>query len=271
MFSYRELRPHRPLDRFVRCFWFLEGEAPESDGAPEKILPDGCMEIVIHVGAPFCRVRDGVARTQSTAFLVGQLTGCLLLEPRGRVQVMGVRFTPSGTSAFLPFDLSAIQDEEVTVDELWDAHGRSLQEAVTNAGSDEERVRLVERFLLGRLSSRNVDHRLDEAVRLIQRNEPGTTVAGISRRVGLCERQLERLFLRKIGLNPKALLRTVRFQNLLQRARTGAARGGATLAVDCGFSDQAHLIREFKRFAGEPPEKFLGRDHALYQFFAPDV
>jgi AraC-like DNA-binding protein len=268
MFSYRELRPHRPLDRFIRCFWFLKGDAAESNGEPQKILPDGCMEIVIHIGAPFRRVRDAVVQTQPRAFLVGQLTECFLLEQRGFVHVMGVRFTPPGTSAFLPFDLSDIQDEEVTVEELWGTRGRSLQEAVINANSDDERVRLVENFMLGQFSGRDFDNRLEEAVRIMQRNQAGTTVAGISKRVGWCERQFERQFMRKIGMSPKALLRTVRFQNLLQLARSGEATGWASLAVDCGFSDQAHLIREFKRFSGEPPEMFLRRDHALYEFFA---
>jgi len=268
MFSYRELRPHRPLDRFIRCFWFLRGDAAELHGEPQKILPDGCMEIVIHLGAPFRRVRGAVGQTQAGAFLVGQLTECFLVEQRGFVHVMGVRFTPPGAAAFLPFDLSEIQDEEVTVEELWGSRGRSLQDAVSNAISDEERVRVVEKFMLGRFPGCAFDERLEEAVRLIQRQEAGTTVAGISKRVGMCERQLERQFLRRIGMSPKALLRTVRFQNLLQLASSGAATDWAALAFDCGFSDQAHLIREFKRFSGEPPEMFLRRDHALYEFFA---
>jgi AraC-like DNA-binding protein len=268
MFRYRELRPRQPLDRFIRCFWFLEGEAAGSNGEPQKILPDGCMEMVIHIGAPFCRVRDAAVQTQSAAFLVGQLTGCLLLEPHGFVHVMGVRFTPPGTSAFMRFDLSGIQDEEVTFEELWGARGRSLQDAVIHAPSDEERVRIVENFLVGQFSGGEYDARLEQAVRIIQRNQSGTTVAGISKRVGLCERQLDRQFMRKIGMSPKALLRTVRFQNLLQLARSGAATRWASLAADCGFYDQAHLIREFKRFSGEPPETFLRRDHALYEFFA---
>jgi AraC-like DNA-binding protein len=246
----------------------LKGDAAESNEEPGKILPDGCMEIVIHIGTPFRRVRDSVVQTQSKAFLVGQLTECFLTEQRGFVHVMGVRFTPPGAAAFMPFDLSDIQDEEVTVEELWDARGRSLQDAVTNANSDEERLRVVEDFMLRRFSGRDFDDRLEEAVRIIQRNHAGTTVAGISKRVGLCERQLERQFMRKIGMSPKALLRTVRFQNLLQLARSGAGTDWASLAIDCGFSDQAHLIREFKRFSGEPPEMFLRRDHALYGFFA---
>lgn len=268
MFSYRELQPHRPLDRFIRCYWFLQGDGAESPGEPQKILPDGCMEIVFHLGAPFRRVRGAMAQTQSRAFLVGQLTECFLVEQRGFVHVMGVRFTPPGTSAFLPFDLSEIQDEEVTVEELWGARGRSLQDALINADCDAERVRVVENFLLGQFSRGEVDGRLEEAVRLIQRQQAGTTVARISERVGWSERQLERQFRRKIGMSPKALLRTVRFQHLLQLARSGPAPGWASLAADCGFSDQAHLIREFKRFSGEPPEMFLRRDHALYEFFA---
>src|SRR5262245_13470873 len=115
MFSYVETPAHCPLDQFIRCFWFLKADAAEASG-PQKILPDGCMEIVIHIGAPFRRVRNDSIRTQPTAFLVGQLTECFVLENSSSAYVMGVRFKPAGTAIFMPFDLSEIQNEEMTLE-----------------------------------------------------------------------------------------------------------------------------------------------------------
>src|SRR5215468_10819363 len=105
MFSYVETPAHFPLDQLVRCFWFLKADSAESS-RPQKILPDGCMEIVIHIGAPFRRIRNNASRTQDGAFLVGQLTECFVLENNSSANVMGVRFKPAGTATFMPFALS---------------------------------------------------------------------------------------------------------------------------------------------------------------------
>ena len=268
MFSYREFPPTPPLDRFVRCFWLLKADAIEPGSSTQKILPDGCMEIVIHVGRPLRRIRNNRARRQDTAFLVGQLTECFVLEEAAPAHVLGVRFKPAGTSALLHFDLKEIQNEEVTLESLWGSTGRSLQDAVLNASSDGDRIRILESFLLQRLRGRDIDRRIGAAVRLMEVNPGSLTVAEISERVGWSARQLERQFLRNIGIGPKALLCTLRFQTLLQLAHHGADPDWAALALECGFFDQAHLIREFKRFSGEAPEVFLGQDYSLYEFFA---
>jgi AraC-like DNA-binding protein len=224
MVGYREIPARPPLNQFIRCFWFLKADAAEASGSPQKILPDGCMEIVIHIAAPFRRIRNNVARTQATAFLVGQLTECFVLEDASPAHVMGIRFKPAGAGVFIPFDLSEIQNDEITLECLWGSPGRSLQDAVINARSDEDRIRLVERFLIRRLRGERHDPRLDEAVRLIE-NHPGRiTVYEISKRVGWSPRQLERHFSWRIGIGPKALIRTMRFQALLQLARSGPPR-----------------------------------------------
>jgi AraC-like DNA-binding protein len=269
MVSYREIQTRPPLDQFIRCFWFLKADPVELSGPPQKILPDGCMEIVIHIVAPLRRIRNSVARTQAPAFLIGQLTECLVLEDTSPAHVMGIRFKPAGTTPFMPFDLSEIQNDEVTLEGLWGSMGRSLQDAMIDAKSDDDRIRMIERFLLDRFRREDVDPRIEDAVSLIENRQGRITVSEISEHVGWSPRQLERQFSRKIGIGPKGLIRTVRFQTLLQLARSGSPREWVTLALDCGFFDQAHLIREFKRFSGEAPEVFLGQDYTLYEFFAP--
>jgi AraC-like DNA-binding protein len=209
-----------------------------------------------------------VSHTQATAFRVGQLTECLIVEDSASAHVMGVRFKPAGTSLIVPFDLSEIQNEEITLECLWGSTGRSLQDDLINAKSDDERMRLFESFLLRRSDGGALEPRIAEAVTLIERKQGRIAVTEISERVGWSARQLERQFLWRIGLGPKAFSRTIRFQTLLQIAKSGSRPDWAALALDCGFFDQAHLIREFKRFSGEPPEVFLGQGYTLYEFFA---
>jgi AraC-like DNA-binding protein len=190
------------------------------------------------------------------------------LEQSAHAHVMGIRLQPTGAAAFAPFKLSEIQNEVITLESLWGAAGRSLQDAVISAGSDEDRTRVFENFLLHRLATQNPDRRIEAAVRLIEQKQGRITVTEMSEYVGYGPRQLERQFLWKIGLGPKAFARTIRLQTVLQLVPSGLGPDWARLALESGFSDQAHLIREFKRFSGEPPEMFLQRDYALYEFFS---
>jgi methylphosphotriester-DNA--protein-cysteine methyltransferase len=87
-------------------------------------------------------------------------------------------------------------------------------------------------------------------------------VAWLARDLGVGERQLERAFVERVGVGPKALVRVARLQALLPRIDTAQAPvPWATLALDLGYADQAHMVREVKRLAGVTPTA-LGRSRA---------
>ena len=79
--------------------------------------------------------------------------------------------------------------------------------------------------------------------------------------MGLSERQLERLFDERVGYGPKTFARVVRLQRAVESiARPAGPRGTtaswATFARDCGYADQAHLIREFRALTGVTPRVY---------------
>jgi transcriptional regulator GlxA family with amidase domain len=83
---------------------------------------------------------------------------------------------------------------------------------------------------------------------------------------GISSRQLERRFLREIGIGPKLLGRIVRFQQVF-RAVERLDSAWASIAVECGYYDQAHLIRDFNQFAGQTPAVLLAERSALTEAF----
>ena len=116
----------------------------------------------------------------------------------------------------------------------------------------------LEAFLLGRLQlTRPRDPRLLTMTRALWRNPAGFTVDDLSARAGISGRQLERWFLQQVGIGPKFLLRILRFQQALQAATGGARPDWAAIAADHGYFDQAHLIRDFRKFTGHTPRAWL--------------
>ena len=54
-------------------------------------------------------------------------------------------------------------------------------------------------------------------------------------------------------MNPKLFCRMVRFQNVLWHLSSGGKPDWAALAVELGYADQSHLIRDFSDFAQVSP------------------
>jgi AraC-like DNA-binding protein len=74
---------------------------------------------------------------------------------------------------------------------------------------------------------------------------------------GLSERHLRRRFVAAVGLSPKELARIRRLRASLVEALADPQRRWVELAAACGYADQAHLVREYRRLSGLAPEAFL--------------
>jgi methylphosphotriester-DNA--protein-cysteine methyltransferase len=81
-----------------------------------------------------------------------------------------------------------------------------------------------------------------------------SSVAGV---LGVSERQLERRFLARIGVTPKRFATLRRFERAVARATIAPSLTAA--ALDAGYYDQSHFIRDFRRFAGSSPREHFAR------------
>ncbi len=265
---YREVRPRPPLDRFLECFWFADADGPLPGAAPDRIVPDGCPELIVHLATPFERLEEGGAGSiQPRAFLVGTLTRPLQVRPRGRVKTMGVRFRPFGLSAFLAAPLHELKDRATPIVDLWDGPAGRLEQALGEARTDADKAGEAERFLLDRLRPR-IDTAIEVTVGAILRSRGQARLEPLARRSGLSLRQVERRFRDAVGVGPKALSRVVRFQEVLRRL--SGDEPWVEVALDCGYYDQAHLIRDFRDFVGLAPSRFRAAEGDLArQFTSP--
>jgi len=256
---YREILPKPPLDKFIECFWTLDGDGAAPDGAPERILPDGCVELILNFGERFLQHTNGVRTIQPRHFLVGQMTGPVLISPTGHVELLGIRFHPGGTSPFLRMPMSDVTD---SVTELG-ALSSDLERELSNSGRD---VAAVESALTRRLLRY---HHESPAMKLAARvvNAAGLiSIDQLANDAGISSRQLERRFLREVGIGPKLLGRILRFQQVF-RAVERVDAAWASIAVECGYYDQAHLIRDFHQFAQQTPSVLFAEQSALTESF----
>jgi AraC-like DNA-binding protein len=245
---YREIAPGEDAARFVDCYWVLEGIAP---GLVQRVVPDGRPELILNLGQPFESLDRAHWQTQPKCFLAGQLTGPLLLRAAGSTRILGVRFRPGGACQLLGMPMEELTDRVVPAGDL------GLQR-LAGSGTLAE----VERALLG-LERGNADELVDEAARLLGHSPDVGDAAAM---LGVSPRQLERRFKARVGMSPKYFARIRRFQRVFPAIEDGGEWVEAAAA--CGYYDQAHLIRDFRDFAGKPPSHLLGGDELARHFLS---
>jgi AraC-like DNA-binding protein len=268
--EYTESAPPPALASIVRCVWRLDGHARDLDDAIQPVLPDGCPELVVHLGDAFERLhQDGTLERQPAVLVAGQLTGQLSLRATGRIAVVGVRFHPDGAAALLRVPQHELAGLTVGVDEVPGPLSRALGDVRDSTGSTS----VAQSAILDRLSAHApaapVDARVRCAVEIIGRQRGRVPIDRLARHVGLTRRHLERRFQLLVGMSPKRLARIARFQHALRMLRSlDAGQRGTRTAIECGYADQAHFVREFRELAGCPPEAHLVRDAELNGFIS---
>jgi len=263
---YSEIPPRPPLNEFVECFWTLEGDGPSPGAAPERILPDGCVELILNFGERFSEHHNNHRELQPRHFLVGQMSGPILISPNGTVQLMGIRFHPGGTSPFLRVPMNELTDHIAELGSLSSELERELLLASEDLSSLSEKISGIESVLIARLLRGSFDSFAVSLASRIVHSAGRVSVDQLATDAGISSRQLERRFLREIGIGPKLLGRILRFQQVFWAVER-VDSPWASIAVDCGYYDQAHLIRDFSQFAGQTPAVLLAERSALTEAF----
>jgi AraC-like DNA-binding protein len=218
-------------------------------------VPDGCPEIIVHYRDRFTEDAAGRRIVQSETIVAGQFTRPLMLRPTGRVGMVAARFRADGLFPILGVPMHELLDRRVPLETIC-SDVSCLQVRIAEAGSDRERVSHLATFLERKLAAR---YAWDD---IVQHNVYAICASGgqispdqLAQCAGLTVRQLERRFQVSVGVSPKLLCRIVRFRAVFDCLQRRAP--WSSIALDCGFYDQSHLIRDVKQFAGQSPTAFL--------------
>ena len=263
---YREIKPTTPLRSFVECFWTLEGDGSVDASPPERILPDGCVEAILNFGDRFLQHVDGERRRQPRNFIVGQMTGPILISASGVVRLLGIRFQPGGTRPFIDLPANEIADRVVELGGLSSKFERGLLECCAHVFELDQKIAAVDAYLVSKLKDSKFDANLLALAASIIDRRGLVSVDQLASQAGVSSRQLERRFLHEVGLGPKLLARIVRFQQVF-RAVDQANPAWAEVAIECGYYDQAHLIRDFNQFAQQTPAVLFASQTTLTDSF----
>ncbi|MFF3842176.1 DUF6597 domain-containing transcriptional factor [Streptomyces sp. NPDC001930] len=268
---FRRHTPAPELRPYLEHYWLIDWELPEPYAT--HVVPHPSMNIVFQrygaLGAP---AADARASAEVSGIGLGLFTQ--KLTEAGRV--CGVQFRPGGFRPFAPaWPVSTWTGRRVPLTEVFPDAGTDagvgtdveaghadagLLSAVLSPDTDHARVAALDAFLLAHGPAPDpATDRAMELVDLIRGDRTVRKVAQLVSATGLSARSLQRLFATHVGVGPKWVILRYRIHEALERAEAAGAADGpdwAALAVELGYSDQAHLVREFTATIGVPPTAY---------------
>jgi AraC-like DNA-binding protein len=248
--TYRRLAPDPRLRGIVEGIWIQE--APDAARGPVRpVLPTGTVEILFHYRDPMVHLEASGERTLPRSYVTGQRTRPVLPAGTGDIGIVLVSLFPWALPCLFRQPPADLVDGYTDVGLLLPpGHLHRLEERLARCRASR-RVGLVQAFLLGLLNGASPDARVRLAAERLAGHDAPLGIHGVARELGWSCRTLRRRFQAEVGIPPKTFQRIMRFQRALRLRRTGS--GWPAVAAHCGYSDQAHLIREVKEFSGRTP------------------
>ena len=236
------------LRPFVRMLWFSDERARTRSGltARERVLPTGTMSLVFRVSDHPLRLFDtdgNESRTVGHAIVGGTRTSYYVRDVSQPTQSVGAQLHPGAAELLLGVPAGELAERHTRLDDLWGHAADEARERLALTGSPEAALDLLQILLTARLPRvRGIHPAVAHALARFATTSHVNTVVNES---GYCHRRFIALFRESVGLSPKVYCRVLRFQSAIDQIADDPEAPWANLAALSGYSDQAHMTREF--------------------------
>ena len=268
--DYQTFQPHPDLEAIVKCYWTLEVPA-DPEVQRQLIIPDGCVEMAFILGDDIKRYTTGDDFIlQPRAMLLGPTVEPFYIEPTGYVNTFAIRYYPYGIANFVSTPIKNLAGKETPIEQLFgDKPAQELTQKIIKATDTKQRIEISENFLLDKLNDKaTIDHIVKTTIDTLLSTKGSTSINSILKGDLSKRRQLERNFIKQIGISPKQLGKVIRLQAALKMLLNEKGDNLTNIAYESEYYDQAHFIKDFKEFTGTNPKRFLdNKEMALSSLF----
>ncbi|TNE50129.1 MAG: AraC family transcriptional regulator [Deltaproteobacteria bacterium] len=237
--------PAPELQPLVEVFWIVQWDLRGAEPHKQENIPDPSIHMILE---------------RNKSRIVGLVKGRFERVLEGQGRIFGVKFKPGGFAPFYGEPVTPLTNKTLTYQEAFGVAHQPLESQVMDVPGDDvdAMVKLVEQFLLQRLPPPDPNvFSVQEVMEYIRTQPEVTRVEELVEWSGHSKRQLQRLFYEYIGASPKWVLRMHRLQEALARLEDDQPLNYAALAMELGYYDQSHFIRDFKHIIGASPTEYF--------------
>lgn len=252
------VRPRGALRQYVREYHGYRQRGVEP--AQHLGMPSPYLTVIFTLDEPIVVARhvDPQQSPGTYSAMVGGLHSCpALIVHDGAQSGIQLQLSPLATRALVGVPAGELASLDVQAEDILGPLATQVYERIQAAQGWPARFAVLDRLLGDALDvDRSAPGEVVGAWRVLLRSGGTASVRDVARSVGWSERHLSARFAQEIGLRPKTAARVIRFdraRHVLQRNAAAGRPNIAAVAAECGYFDQAHLIRDWKQFTGLAP------------------
>jgi AraC-like DNA-binding protein len=250
--QHQEFKPPEELRDTIKCFWYNSRDVGDLQSGFE-VQPDGYAEIIFHFGGDCSIGSNGGLQPLPSPFMMGLLNQPVVFYTKNRLEIIGIRCFP-----WTVFDLLGLPSGKggVRIFEHPIAQLQSKLNKWIEAGRIDEALAEVKRYFLDARSRTASNSMLFKAGIAMREANGAMPVSQVAAAAHATVRTLERNFKLAAGYSVKDVSGLIRFEQVRNHLWLDPDINLAGLAHELGYTDQAHLSREFKRYSGLTPGAF---------------
>lgn len=267
--SFRFATPCHELSPLVKQYWAMDNVMEKGLSHSQRIIPTGLVELTIYLGDRPLRLRED-SSVSDLSLLSGQQNTPYDLQVAGHVSVFSITFHPQGAQMFFDIPMDEILDQTVSLRHFQSEFIDHLEDDLYEASCFQERVQIMDLFLLKLLRLKQMGAelpRLMVVIGLIDRSRGMVSIETLAKKACLSRKQFERVFRAGVGISPKRFLRIIRLQHAIFRRQVESAVSLTSLAYECGYFDQSHMVNDFKQLTGLSPKQYFSACDPYSDYF----
>ncbi len=248
--------PHILLQEFVNCIMIVHVEVETQSGpiiCPYPPTPQNSIFFYINDPIKMQQATETVFALQPRSVIVGPQLTRVSIDINKSHKAVRVGFHPGGLYRLLGISMAEMIDESYDATDVFGSQLHQLNIKLQEAKSFDEIHLVIENFLLEKLKGIKKALPFDMAMLELLRANGNVTIEQLASMACLSLRQFERVCKDRIGLPPKLFARLVRFSKAYRIRENKPDISWTSIAYECGYFDQMHMIRDFKEFAGVAP------------------
>jgi AraC-like DNA-binding protein len=250
---HQEFEPPEALRDTIKCFWYDNRHFGDQESR-FQVEPDGYAEIIFYFGNLHNVSANGSLQALPSPFLMGLLNQPAIFQTKNRLEIIGVRCFP-----WTVFDLLGLPPSGKSGVHVFAHPIAQLQATLSNlmaSGQINEVMTELGQYFLQTRSQIAIDSMLAKAGAAMREANGTIPVSHVAMAAHATVRTLERKFKRSSGFTVKDVSGLMRFEQVRNQLWHQPESSLAGIAHELGYTDQAHLSREFKKYSGTTPAAF---------------
>lgn len=266
----KRICPRPELRDLIDTFWLFEADFGVPMADSRVIAPNGKAKFIYPYTNALATIENGVLKTydEQDIFFIGIWDKPVTLTSKAQVTgTIGIELSPSGLHRFTHFSAFEIVNKIYSFSDVYNQQGCQLIERLRNTPDVNEKVELLQLFLVGLLENSRHQLLIDYSVQLIHNSAGLLSVRDLVEKTGYSKRYIDLLFREYVGISPKTLSAISRFQRFYCSWANASNANFYAPNLYEHYYDQAHFIKEFKKFTGHAPKQYANLPNDFGKIF----